>query len=321
MIFLLSYVKIVKIMSDLLSEFVKGRKTFFITPDSALFSQTFMEEYLSRDYECYFITNDINVPIQTKVKVILSLFQDPIIFFNVDYNIEGFDWHSFIAEIQASYPSARIGIMYAKRKLPMDKTLIEKEYNLKLGIQAGCIQLDYQKNNNFVIMEKVLFANQANGRRKNVRVVCLNNSSFNLDDGHGHVTTYWLNDISISHFSFTIPEDQPQLDLKEYEKVENLSFVVKGMRFTSDATLFMKRQTASGILYVFAFIDREGKVGLDDMRKKLMLQKMYGMLNDACSTILERTYEKIAEAEMQKAKEAKKNALKKKDIDLPEIPE
>ena len=93
------------------------------------------------------------------------------------------------------------------------------------------------------------------------------------------------------------------------------------MRFTSDATLFMKRQTASGILYVFAFIDREGKVGLDDMRKKLMLQKMYGMLNDACSTILERTYEKIAEAEMQKAKEAKKNALKKKDIDLPEIPE
>lgn len=309
-------------MNDLVNEFVKGRKTFFILPDNALISQTFMEEYLSKDYECYFINNDLNVPIKTKVEVILSLFEDAILFFNIDYHIENLEWHKYIAEIKNKYPKVCIGVVFSKRKVPLEKTLLEKEYIFQLGIQGGCIQLEYQKNTNFVLIEKVLYANQAMGRRKNVRAVCMNNSSFNLDDGHGNVKTFWLNDVSVSHFSFTIPNDQPQLELKEYEKISNLSFTVKGMRFTSDAVLYMKRQTSSGLLYVFAFIDREGKVGLDAMRRRMMIQKMYGMLNDACTNLLEKNYEIKLEEESKKAKEELKDILNTPAAtDLPEIPE
>lgn len=300
-------------MDNLVEEFTKGRKTFFITPDKDLISPTFMEEYLSKDYECYFIQHDLNKTIQEKVEAIVSLFSDCILFFNLDFHIEGVDWHEIIEDTKRRYPQVCIGVVYAKRKIPIEKTLLEQEYIFRLGLPGGCIQLEYQKNTNFILIEKVLYANQAMGRRKNVRVVCLNNSSFNLDDGHGNVTTYWLNDVSLSHFSFTIANDEPQLTLKEYEKVQNLSFVIKGMRFTSDAILFMKRQTSSGTLYVFAFVDREGKVGLDDMRRKLMVSKMYEMLSEACGTLLKKYFVE---------QENKKPVIKPRPIsaDLPEVP-
>ena len=300
-------------MDNLVKEFTKGRKTFFITPDKDLISPAFMEEYLSKDYECYFIQHDLNNTIQEKVEAIATLFSDCILFFNIDYHIEGVDWHELIENTKKRFSNVCIGVVYAKRKIPIEKTLLEQEYIFRMGLSSGCIQLEYQKNTNFILIEKVLYANQAMGRRKNVRVVCLNNSSFNLDDGHGNVTTYWLNDVSLSHFSFTIATDEPQLTLKEYEKVQNLSFVIKGMRFTSDAILFMKRQTSSGTLYVFAFVDREGKVGLDDMRRKLMVSKMYEMLSEACVSLLKKYFVE---------QENKKPIIKHRPAseDLPEVP-
>lgn len=300
-------------MDNLVEEFTKGRKTFFITPDKDLISQSFMEEYLSKDYECYFIQHDLNQTIQEKIEAIVSLFKDCILFFNLDFHIEGVDWHEIIEDTKTRFPEVCIGVVYAKRKVQFEKTLLEQEYIFRMGLPGGCIQLEYQKNTNFILIEKVLYANQAMGRRKNVRAVCMNNSSFNMDDGHGNVTTYWLNDVSVSHFSFTIAEDEPQLQLKEYEKVQNLSFVIKGMRFISDAILYMKRQTSSGILYVFAFIDRDGKVGLDPMRRKIMVSKMYEMLSEACASLLKKYFVE------QSTKKPKTKTLPASE-DLPEVP-
>ena len=109
---------------DSKNEIVKGRKTFFIAPDEILLSSDFLEEYLAKDYECYFIKSDLNNTITTKVYTILSLFSDSIIFLNIDHHIENeeTDWPHFISNLSHDFPNACIGIMYEKRKTIAEKT-------------------------------------------------------------------------------------------------------------------------------------------------------------------------------------------------------
>lgn len=277
---------------DSTNEIVKGRKTFFIAPDEILLSPDFLEEYLAKDYECYFIKNDLNNSITTKVETILSLFSDAIIFLNIDYHIEneGTDWPHFIAKLSKAFPNACIGIMYEKRKTLAEKNVIEKFYLYDLCIKGGCVQLEFQKYRNFVLIEKVLYANQAMGRRKTVRAICHNNNCYiNYEDKDGKVLYLPLNDISLSHFSLTI-DDDVETPLQNAEKLLNLSFIIKGMRFIANAILFTKRKLEGATLYVFAFFNNGGKIGLDTALNKLLIQKMYEILYDNCSTLLLTSY-------------------------------
>ena len=277
---------------DSTNEIVKGRKTFFIAPDEILLSPDFLEEYLAKDYECYFIKNDLNNSITTKVETILSLFSDAIIFLNIDHHIEneGNDWPHFIAKLSKAFPNACIGIMYEKRKTLAEKNVIEKFYLYDLCIKGGCVQLEFQKYRNFVLIEKVLYANQAMGRRKTVRAICHNNNCYiNYEDKDGKVLYLPLNDISLSHFSLTI-DDDVETPLQNAEKLLNLSFIIKGMRFIANAILFTKRKLEGATLYVFAFFNNGGKIGLDNALNKLLIQKMYEILYDNCSTLLLTSY-------------------------------
>lgn len=277
---------------DSTNEIVKGRKTFFIAPDEILLSPDFLEEYLAKDYECYFIKNDLNNSITTKVETILSLFSDAIIFLNIDHHIEneGTDWPHFIAKLSKAFPNACIGIMYEKRKTLAEKNVIEKFYLYDLCIKGGCVQLEFQKYRNFVLIEKVLYANQAMGRRKTVRAICHNNNCYiNYEDKDGKILYLPLNDISLSHFSLTI-DDDVETPLQNTEKLLNLSFIIKGMRFIANAILFTKRKLEGATLYVFAFFNNGGKIGLDNALNKLLIQKMYEILYDNCSTLLLTSY-------------------------------
>lgn len=277
---------------DSKNEIVKGRKTFFIAPDEILLSSDFLEEYLAKDYECYFIKSDLNNTITTKVYTILSLFSDSIIFLNIDYHIENeeTDWPHFISKLSHDFPNACIGIMFEKRKTLAEKNKIEKFYLYDLCIKGGCIQLEFQKYRNFILIEKVLYANQAMGRRKTVRAICHNNNCYiNYEDKDGNVLYLPLNDISLSHFSVTI-EDDTETPIQNAEKLMNLSFIIKGMRFIANAILFTKRKLDNSTLYVFAFFTKSGKLGLDSTLNKLLIQKMYEILYENCSTLLENSY-------------------------------
>ena len=252
-----------------------------------------MEDYLRKGYECYIIDYDINVPILKKVGAILKLFKDSIIFYNIDYKLDDMTWNTIIRSIKHKYPSAITGIVCAKRNTSAEKVALEAGFVKSKGMAAGCIELDYQKNNNFPVIEKVLYENQASGRRKSVRAMCQQNCLFNLEDQKHNKNTYYLNDISLSHFSFTIPEDSPQFNIKDYEKVSQLSFVVKGIRFKSDATLFLKRETPTGTLYVFAFVASNGQIGLDPLVEERVVPKIYELLQEPCFNLLTKTYDSI----------------------------
>ncbi|MDE6736531.1 MAG: hypothetical protein K2J50_03405, partial [Treponemataceae bacterium] len=165
---------------------IEGRKTFFIVPDTALFPENYLEDYLARGYETYIINDDRYCPLKVKIDIIIHTFTDSILFFYIDTMVEGIEWHTYIRDLQNRYgEKVLIGVLYAKRPNEDQKKRLEKYYLFDVGIQCGCISLEFQRTKNFALINKVMFANQASGRRKNVRAICDNNSKVNFMGKNG----------------------------------------------------------------------------------------------------------------------------------------
>ncbi len=276
-------------MNTRLAEIISGRKTFFIVPDRSLLPENYLEEYLSRGFETYFIENDKACPLEKKVDIILRIFKDSILFFYIDSTIPGINWSAFISKLQKQYGKyALLGVLYVKRQTLEERLALEKHYLYDVGIQCGCIQLEYRKKANFGIIEKLLYANQAMGRRKHVRALCGSNCSLTFMY-EGKQYTGVVTDISLSHFSCTIKE---YCNLKQYEKISFIQFNIKGLHIRSDAVLFMIRPSDTGTLYIFTFKNKQGENGLDILVKQLLTPKLYEIMSENCKSILNRLFYK-----------------------------
>lgn len=261
--------------------FIKERKTFFIVPDQTLIPASYLEEFLTEGYECYFIETDKNCTIDKKVRILKNIFKDSIFLFNIDYKLPDIDWCTYLKGLQTTIrPTISLGALYLKRPTLQEKYELEKTYLFDIGLRAGCIQLEYRKNANFAIIEKVLYANQAMGRRKFVRVICDSCSLSFVYNGQQFSGV--VQDISLSHFSCTFPGFCP---IKQYEKVENIQIKIKGIVIRSDAVLFMERMTSSGMLFIFAFTNKQGANGLDGYVKQMLIPKMYAIMSENFNSI------------------------------------
>lgn len=279
------------------NEIVTGRKTFFILPDTSLMPESYLEDYFALGYECYYIAYDKRVNTEKKVKVITSLFKDLIIFFNIDYNLPNFDWEDYIYKyIQENGNAASVGILYTKRQTKLEKNILERKYLYEMGIRCGCIQLEYQKVNNFELIGKILYANQAQGRRKTIRALCSSACTYTYTYGpYKDSVTGTLQDISLSHF--TILVTGVGLEIKLYEKIADVHFNIRGFLFRSDALLVMERPVNGDMLYVFAFVNSAGQNGLEERTRGLLIPSLYKLLSTNCNTILDQMYQQLNEAE------------------------
>lgn len=276
-----------------IKEIITGRKTFFITPDTSLIQETFLEDYFALGYECYFIENDKRVKLEKKIDILISLFHDVIFFFNIDYNIPDLEWPVFIRNLVDSYHNeTSIGILFTKRQTKDEKTRLEQKYLYELQVQCGCIQLEYQKKQNFDIIEKILFANQAQGRRKNIRALCTSACTFTFNREIDSVNGT-LQDISLSHFSVVSPTDR--FGIQMYEKINDVHFNIRGFIFRSDAVLIMQREVNGEMLYVFAFTSSTGANGLDDRIRQLLIPNIYKLMASNCKNLLEQIYNKVGD--------------------------
>ena len=272
-------------------EIVAGRKTFFIAPDTTLIPESYLEEYFALGYECYFVEYDKRFKMEKKVDVLVTLFHDIILFFNIDYNIPDLDWPAYIRTLTESYGNkASIGILYTKRQSKEERLRLEHKYLYELGVQCGCIQLEYQKKQNFELIEKILYANQAQGRRKNIRALCTNACTFNCTFG-GANHAGMLQDLSLSHFSFLAADTE--FDIQLYEKVPDFHFNIRGFMFRSDAILIMERQLEYKKLYVFGFVTSSGGNGLDQRVKQLLMPNIYKLMSSSCNNLLTQIYARI----------------------------
>ena len=279
------------------NEIVTGRKTFFILPDTSLMPESYLEDYFALGYECYYIPFDKRYKMERKVKVITSLFKDLIIFFNIDYNLPNFDWDDYIYEyIHENNNAQSVGIMYAKRQSKAEKALIERKYLYEMGIRCGCVQLEYQKTQNFELIGKILYANQAQGRRKTIRALCSSACTYTYTYGpYKDSITGTLQDISLSHF--TVLVSGVGLEIKLYEKIPDIHFNIRGFLFRSDAVLVMERPVNGDMLYVFAFVNSTGQNGLESRTKGLLVPALYKLLSVNCNAILDQMYQKASEQE------------------------
>ncbi len=277
------------------NDIVTGRKTFFILPDTSLMPESYLEDYFALGYECYYVPYDKRVDIKRKIRAITSLFKDLIIFFNIDYNIQNFDWEEYIADYIGEYNnSASVGILYTKRQTKDEKVRLERKFLFEMGIRCGCVQLEYQKVQNFELIGKILYANQAQGRRKTIRALCSSACTYTYTYGpYKDVITGVLQDISLSHF--TILVSGTGLPIKLYEKIADVHFNIRGFLFRSDAVLVMERPVNGDMLYVFAFVTSSGSNGLDERTRSLLIPALYKLLSVNCNAVLDQMYEKFTE--------------------------
>lgn len=275
-----------------IQDIVTGRKTFFITPDVSLIPESFLEDYFALGYECYFIENDKKMPLEKKLEILISIFHDVIFFFNIDYTVGDINWPVLIHSIIDLYSNrASIGVLYTKRQTQDEKARIEYKYLYELGLNCGCIQLEYQKKINFDIIEKILYANQAQGRRKNIRALCTKACTFSYKSDETEFNGV-LQDISLSHFSIVYPKGI--LDIKLYEKLADIHFNIRGFMFRSDAVLIMERPNAAGSLYIFSFVSSNGANGLDQRVKSLLVPNIYQLMSANFKKLMETIYSKVS---------------------------
>lgn len=272
-------------MSTIVEEITQGRKTFFIAPDRSLILESYLEDYLTLGYECYFVDTDLFLPISVKIDIILSLFQDSIIFFHIDAPIQEGSWSTVISNAQKKYPNAKFGVMFNKRATQAEKEKIQEYYLFNVGVQCGCIELEYQRKNNFKIVERMLYANQAMGRRKNVRAICYGSCTVQFINKQGNPIYSNISDISASHFSLSFPKDSG-IEFGNFEKIKDAQFLVKGLRFKSDCVLYTKRETSDSNIFIFAFCTQQGTVGLDDGNKRIVPPRIYSIMVDNCQDLL-----------------------------------
>ena len=274
-------------MEDRNKEIIMGRKTFFIAPDASMLPESYLEDYLSHGYETYIIGDDHLCPLKKKVEFIIELFEDSILFFYIDAAISGIDWRLYIRDLQNKYGTRTlIGVIYSKRNSEVEKKQLEKYYLYDVGIQCGCIELEYQRTKNFSLIDKVMFANQASGRRKTVRAICEATSEINFEYKKNHYKGRVM-DISLNHFSCVFETSCP---IPQYEKVHNVLLLVDGMRVRSDALLMMTRQTSTSLLYIFMFIKSDGTAGLDPEMYGKISQKIYQMVTTKTKALMRQVF-------------------------------
>ena len=270
---------------------IEGRKTFFIAPDTSFLPESYLEDFLSRGYEAYIIKDFRFYPIYEQVKIIVETCPDSILFFFVDSDV-GVDWAKFIKYIQDEFQEkALIGVLYAKGRTDEQKAAMEKYYLFDLGLQCGCIELAYNKEKNFEIIDKVMYANQACGRRKNVRAICDSAASANFVY-QGAVVKGRVSDISVSHFSFIPDPNYTFPDIPLYTNIGEITVTFKGFRFKVPATLMIQRDLDGGkVLQVFVMLKSNGQQGLDEDIAEKVRERIYTMVTD-----------KVKEALLEKCK-------------------
>ena len=110
---------------------------------------------------------------------------------------------------------------------------------------------------------------------------------FSYEDKKAKIITKNIFELSVSHFTVSIKKGEGELlDLEEYEKIPKVTFIIRVYCFIFNAILYMFCESDDEILYVFAFLVIMIRLGLIFKRKKVVIQKMYEIMNSIYIDVL-----------------------------------
>ncbi|HUI70859.1 MAG TPA: hypothetical protein VL354_10105 [Spirochaetia bacterium] len=245
----------------------EGIKTFVVLPDLSRMPEDFLSHFFLEGYEVYYILDDPHLDLYARTRVLLTLFPQTMLFFNIERKAE-MPWPELIRRIKEEQGArARIGVLYGSQTDAQTRRELQRTYLYDIGIDCGCIPLEYRKPENLARLTSVLAANQAKGRRKFLRAVCDSTCTVSLvHSGIRHEGK--IRDISISHFSCVFAEGGPKLELKE--KLQRVQLRLSGMVCAVEAIVRAKREVSGELLYIFAFCEARSFEGLSpEIRTKI----------------------------------------------------
>ena len=132
-----------------------------------------------------------------------------------------------------------------------------------------------------------MYANQACGRRQNIRAICDTRSKVSFVTKHGQIKGNIL-EVSLSHCSCVF---ENPLEIQLYEKVPKMLININGLHFVSDAILIMQRQKNGVMLNVFVFSNSMGQQGVESDLRPRLLERIYQMTSDKAKALMRYKFE------------------------------
>ena len=244
-------------------------KVFFVDPDPAMVSETFLEAAFFQGFEAYSLADNLGGDLTEKVRVLSDSFPKLLLFFTIDRKGSLKAWLDYLREIQGVHgDQIRIGVLYEENKTLNPEPLVKKAFNFDVGISAGCIPLGVSPKKNHAILLRVLEANQAMGRRKFIRMRC-HPSCRATFLRNNRVVEGVLLDLSISHFSVKFDSEAPEW--LAGTKLTKVQLRIQGMFLLVNALVVTRRLVRDIPCFLFLIHHEDEPGSTQSLKAKINL--------------------------------------------------
>lgn len=231
----------------------KGVKSFFLNADASLSPDVRqLQALFLGGFEVYPLVAAAPIPVADQIDCLVGLFQDLIVFVNVDSVLPDDTWPGLLRRLSGAYGArVRFGVVHHEAD-PERRLLLEKTFLLEVQVQAGCIYIDESQTPDLPKLQRILVANDANGRRKAIRMACQGQ----LTLAQSSVSVGRVREVSITNFLCTFPDGDPNLSESQ---VVRAGLAVGPGTITVDAVVLLKRSVGGSrtLEYVFGFLGSE----------------------------------------------------------------
>ncbi len=245
-----------------------AKKVFFLYPHSVV-QQDLVRELVSNEYAVYLVSD------HKKFRSVICDFDEPIVYVNIDDNLDTKGWQEYIKEMMSSDDnSAQIGVLTYNE----DKALAQS-YLMDLMIPCGYIKLKLGLEQSRRIILKTLDANEAKGRRKYLRINCWNlqNTELNVKINEKFLSGR-IRDISSVGMAFMLDQEQV---LQVHSVLSDIQLKLRGKIARVSGPIMGTRVDAGGTTYVLLF----DKTTTADTRSRIH-SFMYETLQDEIKRIM-----------------------------------
>jgi hypothetical protein len=221
------------------------RKVFFLYPHAVI--RELYREIVLHGYDAYLIDG------HAIISHFLGAYTNSILYINIDKALKDEEWLVFTAHIRNNPATSRtdIGIMTDAR---LKKKYLSRKYLVDIGVSCGFISLIPNPDKLLEVINKILEANEARGRRQYVRARCLKGDVCNFTFESNTVHAQLL-DISLAGILCRLNEDASPLAAGTF--LDDIQLKLQGALSITSGTIYGLRLEPEGERQYLILFDKE----------------------------------------------------------------
>ncbi|MGO8692032.1 MAG: PilZ domain-containing protein [Rectinemataceae bacterium] len=229
-----------------------GKKVFFLYPPPVL--TEIVEELARREFEVYLVRD------HERLLRVLADDPDALVFINLDDGLDEPGWVSYIRKLrsESATKDVRVGVLTLNDRSPE----VRGTYLMDLQVSCGFVVLKLGAAKTTEILVKTLEANEARGRRKFVRAVCLPGWGQCALGHEGSQLRAEIADLSSAGMAIKFEGD---INLRVGTMLRDMTITVKGTRITLSGFVAALRTEGSGAQTHVVMFD---PASLDESRRE-----------------------------------------------------